>query len=110
MCGTSQVNPPVYQLSCSVCKGQFSGRTNWLRHLTQDNHQNLVRLECLEKWDSDLRKCSLLLFTSTNLTSETAEEIVKYFSNRFNDMAALVTDFVWWEDRPQLGILQFESR
>lgn len=98
----------VYLQSCSVCKGEFYRRTDWLKHLTQEYHQKLARKACKNQWDSELRKFCLVVYTSEPLTGDKGEEIVNYFSRQVN--GGMVTDFVWWEDRPHIAVLQFESR
>lgn len=103
---------PVYLQTCSVCKGVFWRTCDWLKHLSQDTHQKLARKQRLDKWNSKLRKCCLVVYTSERLTNGIAEDIVDYFTGTINggSSIAMVTDFVWWEDRPQIGILQFDSR
>ncbi len=101
--------PSAYLQACSVCKAEFFGETEWLKHLVQKDHQSLARNECLEKWDRKTRKSCIIIFTKVPITDSNAGKCVNYFSNKINK-GIIVSDFVWWEDRPQVGILQFESK
>lgn len=96
----------VYLLNCSVCKGEFSSRQIWMEHLTSDDHQNLAR-EGLQKNIDTFRECSLVIFTTYDLTVEWAIKIIQYFGR---DQAVWVTDFLWWEDRSRFVVVQYESR
>lgn len=106
--------PPLY---CSVCKDQYFGRIDWLHHLTQEGHQKLARKGFLmqeAKLEQNGRsKNCLVVFTLIPLTSDPAAswEILEYFSKLIggDKGEALITDFVWWTDRPYVGIVQFES-
>lgn len=96
----------VYLLNCSVCKGEFSSRQKWGEHLIMDGHQNMAR-ECLQRDPDNLRDCSLVVFTTYDVTVEWAGKIIQYFGT---DQTTWVTDFLWWEDRPRFAVVQFESR
>lgn len=104
------------QLICSVCEVQYFGRNDWLHHLSQETHQKLARKgflmeEAKLEQNGRSRNC-LVVFTLMPFTSDTAPwELLEYFSRLIGgDMGeALVTDFVWWVDRPYIGILEFDS-
>ncbi len=99
----------VYLLNCSVCNGQYTSRQKWVEHLAQFGHQNLARKHFQLGNSADWRKCSLVIFTTYDLTEQCARKVIQYFG-RDHGATPLVTDFVWWEDRPRFGIIQFESR
>lgn len=94
----------VYSLKCTVCTEQFTRGQDWLKHLTEDNHQNLAR----KQWatEDQVRERCLVVFTTYSLTREGADKMIHYFSNQ----TTFVSDFVWWKDRPRIAIVQFESR
>lgn len=97
---------PVDLLTCSVCKGEYCGNSEWLTHLTQNDHQKFARLQCLKKWNRELRSSCLIVFAKSPLTSSKAKQILEYFGR---EVGAPVNDFVWGEDRAEIGILRFES-
>lgn len=102
-----RLSSSVYLLHCSVCKTDCFDKQRWEHHLAQEVHQNLTRVQDYIDPKDNLRECSLVIFTSYDLTVENAQKIIKYFST---DKHAVVTDFVWWEDRPRISIVQLESR
>lgn len=102
---TGGASSSIYLLNCTVCKGEFYSKPQWEHHLIQNGHQKLARIQDNLNDKNNLRECSLVIFTTYDLTEEWADKIVQYFGKD-----SIVTDFVWWEDRPRLGIVQFESR
>jgi len=94
-----------YILRCSVCKTSFETRRGWLSHLLEPSHQNQARKEIIS-WDFEKRACVLVAFAGFPVANE---KVLQYF-NWNVDRDAIVTDFVWSEKRPRVGIIQFESR
>ncbi|CAL8140286.1 unnamed protein product [Orchesella dallaii] len=90
-------------LECSVCQNTFDTRKEWLTHLLQPDHQSKARKEiCL--WGQPERDCGLVAFSALPLA---ALELLQFFSKGSMD---IVTDFVCFGNRPNVGFIQFESK
>jgi len=99
----------VRVLHCSVCDNSFGTRKDWLNHLLLPEHQDKARLEC-RSWDKAARECVLVAYSSFPIANE---EVLNYFSKDDGDGGrneTIVTDFVWFPNRPKVGIIQFESK
>ncbi|CAL8121464.1 unnamed protein product [Orchesella dallaii] len=94
----------AWGLQCFLCKTTFDTRKEWLAHLLQPLHQNQARVNCLS-WDKQIKECVLIAFSSFPVAKE---DVLHIFQLR--DRNTIVTDFVWSEHRPRVGIIQFESR
>ncbi|CAL8124433.1 unnamed protein product [Orchesella dallaii] len=88
---------------CSVCDGSFGTKKSWLCHLLLPEHQDKARIQCFS-WDSDVRDCVVVAYSSFPVANE---EVLIYFSKGCD---TVVTNFVWFPNRPKMGIVQFESR
>ncbi|ODM91436.1 Poly(A) RNA polymerase cid13, partial [Orchesella cincta] len=93
----------VHDYHCSVCQGSFGTRKEWLSHLLEFNHQTKARKEIC-RWNQTEIDCVLVVYATFPIASL---EFLQFFSN---GSANLVTDFVWFESRPKMGFLQFESK
>ncbi|CAL8121176.1 unnamed protein product [Orchesella dallaii] len=96
----------VYALHCSVCKQYFETRKDWRVHLLQPQHQNQARKDC-RSWNSKkVKKCVLAAFGNLPIATEKVLNSFTVVAGR----DTIVTDFVWSESRPTVGLIQFESK
>jgi len=101
----------VRLLHCSVCDGSFGTKKDWLSHLLFPEHQAKARKEFLS-WNKREKECVIMAYSSFPVANE---EVLNYFSNDDDDSGSkkndtIVTDFVWFPNRPKVGIIQFESK
>ncbi|CAL8140296.1 unnamed protein product [Orchesella dallaii] len=94
----------VCVLECSVCHGTFDTRKEWLSHLLQPDHQSKAREEICG-WGKPERDCALVAFSALPIASL---ELLQFFSKKSS--MTLVTDFIWFENRPKVAVIQFESK
>ncbi|CAL8143365.1 unnamed protein product [Orchesella dallaii] len=87
---------------CTVCKGTFNTRKEWLTHLLEHNHQSKARKEIYE-WGVRERECALVAFSSSHVASL---ELLQFFLMKGN---TIVTDFVWFDTLGRVGFIQLES-
>ncbi|CAL8140282.1 unnamed protein product [Orchesella dallaii] len=90
-------------LECAVCQTTFNTRKKWLTHLLQPDHQSKAQEEIC-RWDQSERDCALVAFSALPIASL---ELLQFFSKGSMD---LVTDFVWFDNRPKVGFIRFESK
>jgi len=96
----------VRVLHCSVCDCSFGTRKDWLSHLLFPEHQVKARKEVL-RWNARERECVIMAYSSFPVANE---QVLFYFSNDGGKNDTIVTDFVWFPNRPKVGIIQFESK
>ncbi|CAL8121182.1 unnamed protein product [Orchesella dallaii] len=96
----------TYALHCSVCNQYFETRKDWRVHLLQPQHQNQARKDC-RSWNSKkVKKCVLAAFGNLPIATEKVLNSFTVVAGR----DTIVTDFVWSESRPTVGLIQFESK
>ncbi|CAL8128455.1 unnamed protein product [Orchesella dallaii] len=93
----------VRVLECLMCQRGFGTRKEWLSHLLETYHQSKARAQ-ISRWGQSEKECALIVFSSFPIASI---ELLHFFSNGSMD---LVTDFVWFESHPKVGVVQFESK
>jgi len=89
---------------CSVCRNTYNTRRAWLSHLLELNHQSAARKDVC-RWDQVEKDCTLIVFATFPIGRN--DEVLHFFSK---GSSTIVTNFVWFESRPTMGLVQFESR
>jgi len=87
-----------------VCRNTYDTRRAWLSHLVELNHQSKAR-EDISRWDQLEKDCTLVVFATFSIARD--DELLHFFSK---GSSTIVTNFVWFESRPKMGLVQFESK
>lgn len=93
-----------YCMYCTVCKDNFNSLLEWNAHLPEINHQRRAKLQC-RKWTAVNKECVVVVFGSCPVEDC---GLVTLLSSVIG--GGFVTDFIYWKKKPNIGLLQFESR
>lgn len=94
--------------NCVLCDEEYFDKAHWNRHLLESVHQIRAREAASKTWDGEEEKDRVLVVIS-KLTpvKSLASRLLRTIS--FDIFTTIVMDFVWWPERPLIGLIQFEN-
>lgn len=110
---------PALSLYCSVCEDEFLDKETWLEHLVTSVHQKPARVGSCGSWEDSVKASVLVAFSNQKFSSKKFSlSFLKQLGNKGRGDAeangkvkewGVVSDFVWWKTKPQMGFIQFEN-